>query len=387
MKVLLVHNEHGRPSGEEVIVQCIKNLIEENGHQVIYYIRSSAEISEMPFGNFNAFISGIYSRESRKILKNLLVKHQPDVVHVHNLFPFISPSILPICRKLRFPVVMTVHNYRLVCPNGLHMRSGEICMKCASGHEYWCVLRNCERNLFKSIGYAFRNWFARKRRFFLDNVTIFVTLTQFQRQRLLAEGFPADRITVIPNMASSKDKEQNARYGSFVGFIGRISPEKGIQTFMDAASKCADISFKVAGSYDRMPHLLASPSSNFDFVGHLSHEKLDEFYKAVRMIVLPSICFEGFPMVLAEAMLYGKPVICSRIGGLPEIVEDGKTGLLFESADAEDLSVKIRYLWNRPDLCRKMGHEGRKKALREYSPKKYYKRLMEVYQKAIESLN
>ena len=338
----------------------------------------------MRLGMARAFFSAIHSPCSKRAVRKLLEEKRPDIVHIHNLFPLISPSILPECKRAGVPVVMTVHNYRLVCPNGLHMVRGQVCEKCCGGCEYWCVLQNCEGSLFKSIGYALRNWFARKKRFFFDNVTMYATLTQFQRQRLSTEGFPADRITVIPNMASTKDKEQDAQSGKYVGFIGRVSPEKGIQTLMDVACKCTDISFKVAGSHDRMSHLLEKAYANFDFVGHLSQEKLNEFYKSIRMVVLPATCFEGFPMVLAEAMLSGKPIICSRIGGLPEIVEDGKTGLLFEPGNVEDLATKIKHLWDRPDLCRKMGEEGRKKALREYSQEKYYGRLMDIYCKAIE---
>lgn len=384
MRICLIHNEYGKLSGEEIVVNRTIELLRENGHDVTYFQRSSAEIPEMQLGMARAFFSAIHSPSSKRAVRRLLGKKRPDIVHIHNLFPLISPSILPECKRAGVPVVMTAHNYRLVCPNGLHMVRGQVCEKCCGGHEYWCVLQNCEGSLFKSIGYAFRNWFARKKRFFLDNVTMYATLTQFQRQRLTAEGFPADRITVIPNMAGTKDKEQDARHGNHVGFIGRVSPEKGIQTLMDAAIKCTDISFKVAGSYKRMPHILSKATSNFDFVGHLLQEKLNEFYKSIRMVVLPATCFEGFPIVFAEAMLYGKPVICSRIGGLPEIVEDGKTGLLFEPGNAEDLASKIRYLWDRPDLCHKMGQEGRKKALREYSPEKYYERLMDIYRKAIE---
>lgn len=384
MRICLIHNEYGKLSGEEIVVNRIIELLCENDHDVTYFHRSSAEIPEMRLGMARAFFSAIHSPSSKRAVRILLEEKRPDIVHIHNLFPFISPSILPEFKRAGIPVVMTVHNYRLVCPNGLHMVRGQVCEKCCGGHEYWCVLQNCEGNLFKSIGYAFRNWFARKRNFFLDNVTMYATLTHFQRQRLKTEGFPIDRIKVIPNMASFKNEEKDSQITSYVGFIGRISPEKGILTLIGAAKKSKDISFKIAGSYEHMPNLKAKTNANINFLGHLSEEKLNDFYKSTRMIVLPSTCFEGFPMVLAEGMLYGKPVICSRIGGLSEIVEDGVTGLLFEPGNAKDLASKIRYLWDQPDLCRKMGQEGRKKALREYSPEKYYERLMDIYRNAIE---
>ena len=133
-----------------------------------------------------------------------------------------------------------------------------------------------------------------------------------------------------------------------------------------------------------MPNLTKDVFNNFEFCGHLNGNELRTFYLHSRVFVLPSIWYEGFPNTLLEAMTYAKPVVCSRIGGLPEIVDDGVTGLLFEPGNSDDLAKKIRYLWDRPELCRKMGQAGREKALREYSPEKYYQHLMEVYEKAIE---
>ena len=153
---------------------------------------------------------------------------------------------------------------------------------------------------------------------------------------------------------------------------------------MEAARVCDDIQFKAAGSYDLLPHLPGQAPENFEFCGHLNNEQVDKFYANSRIIVLCSICYEGFGLVLLEAMIRGRAVICSRIGGLPEIVEDGVTGLLFEPGKVEDLSEKIRYLWDRPALCQQMGRAGREKAVREYSPKKYYERLIAIYKKAIE---
>jgi len=383
MRICLVHNRYGSFSGEEAVVEATAHLLSEKGHEVVEFVRSSAEIGQMRLGKARAFFSGIYSWSAKRRMRHLLNKHRPDVVHVHNLYPLVSPSVLGKCRRAGVPVVMTVHNYRLICPNGLHMTAGQVCEKCRGGCEYWCVLRNCEGSLPKSIGYALRGWVARKRRMFLDNVTMYAALTEFQRQRLIAEGFPAERIAVIPNMVGGDGYAAEAAGGDYVAYVGRMSPEKGVTHLLSAAKRLPDIAFKAAGGYDRMPHLPGEAPANFEFLGQLGTELLNGFYSQARMLVLPSTCFEGFPMTIAEAMVRGKPVVCSRIGGLPEIVDDGVTGLLFEPGKAADLAEKIRFLWDRPDVCRKMGQTGRKKALREYSPEKYYERLMAVYEKAI----
>jgi len=382
--VLVVHNEYGNFSGEEAVVQNLVRLLEDHGHSVSLFLRRSADISRMRFGKARAFFGGIYSWSSRRSFREVLRQARPDVVHVHNLFPLISPSALAECRRAGVPVVMTVHNYRLICPNGLHMTGGQVCDRCLGGREYWCVLRNCEGSLPKSLGYALRNWVARKRRAFLDNVAMYAALTEFQRRRLIAEGFPAEMIAVIPNMVRGDHHAAGAVAGDYVAYVGRISPEKGIAHLLSAARRLPDIAFEAAGGYDRMPHLPGEAPANFEFLGFLEGTRLDEFYCNCRALVLPSICYETFGLPMVEAALHGKPVICSRIGGLPEIVDDGVTGLLFEPGNTADLAEKIRYLWDRPDLCRKMGQAGRQKALREYSPEKYYERLMAVYEKALD---
>ena len=164
MNIVSVHNAYAKFSGEEAVVQNIRRLLEENGHKVFPFMRSSAEIPRMWLGNERAFFSGIYSWSSKNALRRCLEEFKPDIVHVQNVFPLISPSVLGECRRFGVPVVMTTHNFRLICPNGLFMTDGEVCEKCSGGREYWCVLRNCQRNLFKSFGYALRNYVSRKRR-------------------------------------------------------------------------------------------------------------------------------------------------------------------------------------------------------------------------------
>ncbi len=180
MRILVIHNDYGKFSGEEHVVESLSHLLKDNSYEVVHFSRSSAELYQTRSGKIRAFFSGIYSFSSKKAMRRLLVEYKPDIAHVHNLFPLISPSVLGECRKAGVPVVMTVHNYRLICPNGLFMTNGRICKKCCSGREYWCILRNCEKNLFKSIGYALRNYIARTLRFFLDNVIMYLCITEFQ---------------------------------------------------------------------------------------------------------------------------------------------------------------------------------------------------------------
>jgi len=382
LKILLVHNKYGKPSGEEESIKNLSDLLKKNGHSVTEFFRSSSEISDMPFGKIRAFFSGIYSHAAQKRMGEYLHEVKPDIVHIHNLFPLISPSILSECKRRKIPVVMSVHNYRLMCPNGLYMSNGSICEKCNGGKEYWCIFRNCEREFFKSLGYAIRNYWARKRGMFRYNVTRYICLTNFQANKLTAEGFPPDRIEIIPHMTLIKGDIKEIS-GDYVDYVGRVSPEKGIATLIKAAKNCTDVQFRVSGANDRFPDFEKEASSNVKFLGILSKERIASLFNTSRMLVFPSIWYEGFPMVLVEAMMMGLPVISSRIGGLAEIVDDNVTGLLFEPGNDNEMAEKIRYLWERPDLCLAMGRAGREKALREYSSEKYYESLIAVYKKAI----
>lgn len=383
MRVLMVHNRYGAVSGEELMVDRIVGLLRARGHEVETFYRDSADISNMPLGEVRAFFSGIYSYESRRSIRKVLNRFRPEIVQIQNLFPLISPAILPEIHAFGVPIVMRLANYRLVCPNGLLLSHHEVCHKCLGGREWWCFLRNCEHSMFKSLGYALRSMVARKAGFYSKHVTRYYAQTEFQKQMLLGQGFPPDRIDVIPNMLELPQINDQTALGEHVGFAGRLSPEKGVETFFAAANLCADIPFEVAGGTQKMPSAESLAPANVRVLGHLGAETLEVFNRKTRILVVPSLWYEGFPGVLLEAMLQGKPVICSRIGGLPEIVDDGKTGLLFEPGNAAELAGKIRYLWDRPELCREMGEAGRKKVLAEYNSERYYERLMTTYERGV----
>ena len=320
-------------------------------------------------------------------MARIISEGRPDVVHVHNLYPLISPSILLTCREAGVPVVMTCHNHRLICPIGVHFHRGKVCEKCSGGHEYFCALKNCRGNIFESTAYAIRNTLVRKLRLFTDIISIYISMSEFLKCRMAASGFEKRRITVIPNVVSIPEKNVDPKAGDYVAYVGRISEEKGISILLDALRRLPHIPVCIAGTGPLMPIILRNAPSNATFVGSLDQHGISEFYRKACMLVVPSLCFETFGLVAAEAMSHGIPVIASRIGGLPEVVDDGATGFLFEPGNAEDLATKIKVLWKDPDLCRQMGQAGREKVLREYSEDQYYDRLLLLYKKAIEINN
>jgi glycosyltransferase involved in cell wall biosynthesis len=357
MKILIVHNAYGKTSGEEIVIDGLVKLLESRGVTVQRFSRSSTEIEETRLGRIPAFFSGIHNQFSRKAFGQFLRETRPDVVHIHNLYPLISPSILPECTAQGFPVVMTVHNFRLACPNGLLMSHGEVCHRCLGGREYWCILRNVDH---------------------------YLCLTRFQRDILVKEGLPQDRVSVLTNPVEIKVAEQSVEMErDSVLFVGRVSREKGIASLFDAARVCSDIPFVVAGSWQAMSEASELAPGNVTLLGPVPSQELGALYEKARIFVLPSVWYEGFPTVLLEAMSHGLPVVCSRIGGLPEIIDDGVTGLLYEPGNVDVLADRIRTLWQNPALCQKLGEAGRRKVLEEYAADRLLDRLLGIYEKVI----
>ena len=387
MKFLMIHNDYGAPSGEEIQFYHIRKLLEDNGHETKVFTRSSEEIPAMLFGKLRAFGAGVYNPWSRKRVAKLIEEFKPDAVLVKNLYPFISPAILPVIRRAGVPIVMFVANYRLMCPNGLHMNKGQVCEKCLGGREYNCVLNNCEGNLFKSAGYALRNTVARVAGWYQDNVGAYVCASHFLRRRLIEAGFDEKKIHLSPNVVPEVlvHPANGVSTKPYVGYVGRISREKGVHTIIDAARRCPEIPFRIVGRVNDDYHLVKDLPPNVQMVGFLAGEDLSRFYAGARMTISASECFESFGMSVAEAMQHGRPVVVSRIGVFPEFVQDGVTGRLFEPGDAEGLAARVRELWANPERCEQMGRAGRAWARREYSPEMYYSRLMNVIRSIVPS--
>lgn len=385
MRVLIVHNEYAKPSGEEHAAEAIAGLLRANGHEVFWFKRSSGEIAGSFAGSIKAFLAGIHNPFAARELIKTLDEVKPDLVQVQNIYPLISPSIFKPLREWGIPVVMRCPNYRLFCPNGLYLAKGRICERCVGpGRELWCILKNCESSISKSTGYALRNAFARMTRSILNGVDMFIVQTEFQKQKFVERGIPVDRLGVVPGLCPTIQMHNGNRLGDLITFVGRVSEEKGIRDFLNAARQIPDVPFAVAGAYNGMPGIRDCAPSNVEWLGFLRTDELNDLYLRSRVVVIPSHWFEGFPNVAVQAMALARPVIAARLGALACIVDDKQTGLFFETGNVADLVEKIRSLWNRPELCRKIGQAGKEKALREYSPERYYRTLMAVYEKTVD---
>ena len=374
MKILLVHNDYGKYSGEEAVVDKLAAMWSDHGHEVAQLRMSTAKSRERLRGKIHGFMAGLYCPSGVKAMREALRRERPDVVNVHNLYPFISPAALFECKKAGVPVVMTIHNFRLICPTGLFMRNGIPCELCLeNGNEWGCVKYNCEDSILKSVGYTLRNAIARWSGAYKKCVDRFACITDFQRQKLIQAGFDANKITVIPNSIHCS-ASYHLTSGEYVAYVGRLSYEKGYDLLVEVARKHPDIPFHFAGAQRAMAEI-AIPD-NVSFAGYLKGAELEQFISKARFVVMPSRCYEGFPMAILEAAQFGKPTIGPNHGGFTEIIGEGDDaiGRLFAPGNVDDLEQQVVDLWNDRETVSRLGEKAHDKLLREYSTEVIYKK-------------
>lgn len=387
MRILLVHNEYQLRGGEDAVFRAEGNLLREHGLEVLEYLKSNVSIGEK--GSIDVAAGAVWSRNSYRELRSRIREMEPSIVHVHNYMPLISPAVFFAAHAEGVPVVQTLHNYRLLCLNGMLMREEKICELCATKNLKWPgVLHKCYRDshlgsttvaamLF--IHNALRTWHSK--------VTRFIALTNFQRDKLVAAGLPAEKIVVKPNFSPDPGCPNDAATPRAGGlFIGRLSEEKGVDVLVEAASK-SDVLIDVVGSGPKYDAVKRAAPNHLRVHGFVEDADLARMKQSAAFLVLPSIVYEGFPMVIAEAFAMGIPIIASRHGGMREIVRDGETGLHFDPGSADDLASKIRWASDNPDSMRAMSVNARKVYEERFSPTQSVRRLTEIYRDAIDEVS
>lgn len=385
MKILYIHNNYLYPSGEEQAAEAIVNLLQEKGHEVNWYRRSSVELDGMFMGRLRALFLSCYNPKASNEIKRIILNSHPDLVQVQNLYPLISPRILKTIKSTRTPVIMRCPNYRLFCPTGLFFDSnGSVCEKCTDqGHEIWCIRKNCTGSIVKSVAYALRNFIARISGVFLKYTEIIIVQSEFQRKKFIKLGVPDDKIEVLPGITPAVTVSSVKSNGSYITFAGRVSSEKGIDDFLSAAERLPNLKFVVAGKVTDDVYYEKAPV-NVIWKGSLNAPELDELYSQSAVIVVPSRWYEGFPNVITRAMHHSKPVITTNLGCFPDIIDQGINGFMYQSGNIESLVSTIQWIIKNPAEAIKIGLNGHDKAERQYSREVIYGKLMKIYSRALE---
>lgn len=354
-------------------------MLRDAGLEVQLYERDNHDLDGMARGA--AALQTLWSRRTADEVGALIRDFQPDVLHVHNTFPLISPSIYSAAARRGVPVVQTLHNFRLVCPQAMMLRDGRPCESCVGRLPWPGVVHGCYRGSRAQTGVlaamlathrAAGTWRRRIQRY--------IALNEFCRERFVAGGLPAERIRVKPNFVDLPLLEPMPRLGFL--FVGRLSPEKGTQVLADATSyEDLRSSVRVAGTGPDEAALAGHP--RLQMLGALSPGSVYEEMRRAVALVMPSIWYENFPRTLVEAFALGLPVIASRLGALASLVEDGRTGLLFTPGHAGDLASKLRWAENHPDRMAAMGQAARRHYERHLGRGENLRQLLQIYREAV----
>jgi glycosyltransferase involved in cell wall biosynthesis len=385
VKVLVVHNYYQQPGGEDATCEQECRLLERAGHQVVFFRRSNKEIEGLAgWQRLRLSADTIWNGRSRREFLALLGRERPDVVHVHNTFVVISPSIFSACKEAGIPVVQTVQNYRLFCPAATFFRDGRICEECLDQGLWRGVRHACYHHSHAATAVvALMIAINRRRGTWPGMVDRVIAVTNFSRRKMVEAGLPDEQVLVKPNFVYPDPGEGSGPRG-YALFVGRLSPEKRVNVLLTAWSKLPEpIPLVIAGGGPEREALEAQAGrdglTHVRFLGQVPRAETLAALQAARFLVFPSEWYEGFPVTICEAFACGTPVICSRLGAMEEVVEDRATGLHFTPGDAAELAEKATWAWNHPLEIRAMGRAARREFEAKYTAESNYPLLMDIY--------
>jgi glycosyltransferase involved in cell wall biosynthesis len=405
MKILLINKFLFPKGGDAISTIETGKLLTKKGHEVNFWGMEHPLNKEFPFKRF--FISYVdynkklsiykqiknslkilYSFEAKNKMCNLLAEWKPDIVHLNNIAHQISPSILYVFKKHKIPVVMTMHDYKLVCPSYLMLLNGKPCERCKNGKYYHCFINKCTKNSgAKSLINTLEMYLHHKILKIYNNISYFISPSIFLMEKIKDMGFNGNTV-YLPNFVDIEKYEPNyCSKNKDIIYFGRLSKEKGVDTLMSSV-KNLDVSVKIIGSgpcEDRFKNRVREELiNNVHFLGFKEGKELIDIISNYLFVVVPSEWYENNPRSVLESFAMGKPVIGSRIGGIPELVIDGKTGFTFKPGDKNDLRGKIKNLTGNINLIKELGKNARRLIEEKYSTEKYYDGLMKIYKMAID---
>lgn len=390
LKILLAHCFFQQFGGQDSVVMSERETLEAHGHEVIPYLRHNDEIKSFSVSKKFSFIPDtIYSRRTVREIRALVSATRPDLAYVHNVYPLISPAIYHCLHALRVPTIQCIHDFRPLCVNGLFYTEQKCCELCKSGNYLHGFVKKCYKNSYLFSGLYSASLFANRNAGMLEKISAYLCLNQFYQDKLLEVGIPAEKIHVRPNSidileSDSRDSVQSSPYAVF---LGRLSPEKGLWTLIHAFEKIAPARLKIVGTgpmeAELAAYILEKQLKNIEMVGFRAGKEKSDLLRGAQFSIIPSEWYENFPVVALESYTAAKPIVASRMGGLPSIIAEGETGLLFAAGDSCQLADKAQFMFSNPIECARMGSRAIELARTKYSREASYVSLMEVFQKVI----
>lgn len=382
--ILVAHCHYQKRGGEDSVFAAETALLENSGHEVIRFELSNEGLDARGFRrNLTLAAQTTWSHVGGSALRALIRKHRPALVHFHNTFPLLSPSAYYTCRTEGVPCVQTLHNYRLLCANAMFLRDGKACEACIGRQFHHAVRYACYRgSRAATAALVAMQYVHHHMGTFNRYVNRYIALTEFSRGKFVEGGLPPERIVVKGN-GLANDPGAGPGDGDFVLFVGRLSAEKGLLTLLKAWRSLPHIPLKVAGDgplFAQLAEECRHLNGRIELLGARSHEEILRLMGAARFLILPSECYEGFPMTVVEAYSRATPVIASKIGSLAEVIEDGVTGFHFPAGDDKALASVVNQRYADRDKFEVLRRSARHCFLKRYAPEPNLKALLKIYQ-------
>jgi glycosyltransferase involved in cell wall biosynthesis len=386
--VMLVHNFYQHRGGEDNVVEADLRLLTTAGHRTATFFRHNREIGDDSWWAKGGLgVRAVWSLDSAREMRAALQREKPDLVHFHNVVPLLSPALYYVCKDLNIPVIQTLHNYRLLCPSATLYRDGKVCEECLGKLVPWPgVVHKCyrqDRLASAAVGVMITTheligtW--------RSQVNRYIALTEFARRKLAENGVPGHKIAVRPNYL---DPDPGAKEGpgEYALFVGRLSPEKGVRTLLDGWRRLKlPVPLVILGIGPCGPEVIAACAEvpSIQWLGRMAKDKVIESMKRARFLILPSECYESFPLALVEAFGCALPVVTSALGAMGELVDEGRTGLTFRASDPGDLAAKVDWAWSHPWEMEQMGREARSEFEAKYTASVNYEALLAIYNQVL----
>lgn len=404
MKILLINKFHYKKGGSETYYFNLARLLAEHGHEVMFF--SMQDERNVPSEYSRYFVENIdyhgkntaaskiklalkfiYSFEASQKLDSLIKYKKPDIAHLHIFQHQLSPSILWTLKKHDIPIVYTAHDFKMICPNYKMLDKSKICEACKGGKYINCLKRRCMddsfSNSFLNTAEAYMHKFLKS----YDLIDMTITPSNFYRKKFIDFGINPEKITYVPNFLFESDYFPNYNFEDYFLYFGRLSEEKGVDTLL-SAMKHIDGKLKIAGIGTEEEKLETYAEneglgSKVEFLGHKSGIELENLIKNAMFTVVPSKWYENAPYSVLESMAFGKTVVGSHIGGIPEMILDKKTGLLFYSDDSGDLAEKINDLMQNTWKIINYGKNARTYFEEVYGSEEHYRKIIKIYENLI----
>lgn len=407
MRILIVNTRHFHGGGDSTYTFNLANLLRSKGHKVAFFaMQDDRNISDSNADLFVSFIDFkeldknknpltglrvmrrvIYSTEARKKFSQLLERFRPDIIHIQNIHAHITPSVIFEAKKRGLPVVWTLHDYKLICPNSHFLidQKGEICEACRRNSYYQAIFKQCKKDSILASAMAAIEAYAHRIMGLRKIVDLFLTPSVFLRRKLIDRGFPPEKVKHLPLLLTDDMFHDVDEDEGYLLFFSKLDPIKGIYPLLKACQKAKKIHFVLAGHAEealtgQLPEILPP---NTKYVGMKHGGELRNLILRARAVILPSLLYENQPFSIIEAFAAGKPVIASDLGGMTELVKNSKGGLLVPPGDVQALAEAMKWMAIHAKEAKEIGQAAREYAMREHSPKKHYERLMQIYERVL----